>query len=1099
MDLTFVKEPYHEAIIKTLRIMKLTAIILLSACLAASAKGLSQRITLSVKDAPLENVFREIQKQSGYAFVYFNDDLVNTGKVNIEVKDVDLDEVLRLCVKNQPLTFTITGKIVVIKKTNLPTLNITTEPPQIDVHGKVVNENGEPVIATVTIKGTTIATSTNENGEFELKNVDEKAALIITSVNIETREIKLEGKTDLLISVKIKIGSGEEVVVKTNYWETKQRLNPGNISTITSKEIEMQPVSNPLQAMQGRVPGVFIQESTGLPGGLISIQIRGRNSINPSSGSNPLFIVDGVPFSSESFGTGFGGIQQNYVSPINSISPSDIESIEVLKDADATAIYGSRGANGVVLITTKKGNSGKTSIGINFSTGFSQVPHFMDLLSREQNLEMKKEALKNSNLWPLSPADYSKAPDVFLWDTTRYTDWQKELMGRTAKTTNARIALSGGSSKTRYLFSGSYLKLGSVFPGDFGYQKGSGLFSLNHRSENDRFSFSFSANYTIDDNHLPKLDLTDEAIHLSPGAPALFDQNGNINWENNTWLNPMATYLNPKYRATGENLITNVGLDYEVIPGLHVRSNFGYNKRDLEQLATTPFSSIRPDLLANFQVGSVFGNAKVKTWIIEPQLEYTRSLGKGKIILLAGTSFQDTKSNSEVKSATGYTSDALLENIGAAPNVRISLANAYQYRYMAVFGRVNYNLHDKYVLNLTARRDGSSRFGPENKFGNFGAAGAAWIFSEEKLFKNLRFLSFGKIRASYGITGSDNIGNYQYLDSYSPTTNPYQGITGLVPTRLANAEYGWETNKKLEAGIELKFLKRINLEVSYYKNRSSNQLVGYALPVITGQASVQRNLPATVQNTGWEFELKTENLKGAVSWLTDFSLSIPRNKLIAFPNIENSSYRNLVVGEPLSIVRGFKYTGVDYITGLYTFEDLNHDGAITDEDLQVIGNNGVDFYLGMNNSISFKGVELNFLIQAVKQTGVDYFSSFSSPPGYLGYLSNQPALVMDRWQYPGHVTDIQKFGNGGLSNYMNLSRSDRNLTDASYIKLRNVQLSYQLPVKWINKAKMKKADVFIQGQNLITLTDYVGLDPESQYSYRLPPLRTITMGIQISF
>jgi TonB-linked SusC/RagA family outer membrane protein len=1059
---------------------------------------MAQTITVSKKNAALVDIFKEINQQTGYEFLYDAKVLALAQPVDIDVKEATLKEVLGICFEKQRFTYTISEKTIVVK--SLKTLPPVVPPSElVSITGKVTDAGTQQPMPGVNIfvKGTTKGTNSDAEGRYSI-NIQENETLVFSFIGFKTFETPIDGRSIIDIAMEEDIATLDEITVSTGYWETEVRLNPGNIAKVSSEEISRQPVTNPILALQGRVAGVTIVQSTGLPGAGGVVQIRGRTNVNPLRPGVPLYIVDGVPYSTQAFGT--GGVN---VSPLNSISPADIESIEVLKDADATAIYGSRGANGVILITTKKskaGKAGNTSINISFSSGVSQVGHFMDLLNTAQYLEMRKEALKNNGSWPLAPSEYTKAPDVFLWDTTRYTDWQKKLIGGTASIINTGVSLSGGSSKTQFLFSGNYNKVGSVFPGDFSYQRASGLFNVNHTSENEKFKFALSANYNLDINELPTEDLTRQAIALAPTAPALFTEDGSINWENNTWQNPIAAYLKREYRAVGDNLITSANFNYEVLPGLQINAALGYNKRNFDQLTTIPVSSVSPNFQSSFNATSTFVNGIVKTWNIEPRIEYNRAIGKGTVTILAGTTFQETKSINEIILASGFSSDAFLKNIKAASNVTISSFDAYQYRYTAVFGRVNYNLKDTYILNLTARRDGSSRFGPGNQFGNFGALGAAWIFSNEGFIKkNMGLLSFGKLRASYGITGSDNIGNYQYLDSYKSNT-PYQGTTGLVPTRMANDDYGWETTKKMEAGLELGLMNdRIFLSTSFYRNRSSNQLISYPLPVITGQSSVQRNQQATVQNTGWEFVLKTENLARKVIWTTDFNLTIPQNKLIEYPDLENSPDKTrYVVGEPVTITRGYRYTGVDPLTGYYTVKDLNEDGVLNIDDYVITGNLAQKFFLGMNNSIRFKSFQVDFLWLAVKQTGKSYLTNFGAVYTFFGAF-NQPSVVMNRWTTPGDVTDIQKFGTAeGVDAYINLQNSDRALTDASYIRLKNVQVSYQLPVKWISKAKIKNANLYVQGQNLLTFTKYIGLDPESQ-SLSLPPLRTITVGLQMSF
>jgi hypothetical protein len=465
-----------------------------------------------------------------------------------------------------------------------------------------------------------------------------------------------------------------------------------------------------------------------------------------------------------------------------------------------------------------------------------------------------------------------------------------------------------------------------------------------------------------------------------------------------------------------------------------------------------------------------------------------------------GTTFQESIQEGETIQATGYTSDALLENILAATNVNIASSSYTQYRYAAIFGRANYTWREKYIVNLTGRRDGSSRFGPGKQFGNFGAIGLAWIFSNESFVKSgVPFLSFGKLRSSYGSTGSDAIGNYQYLNSYLSTTYPYNGSSGLVISRLANPDYSWETNRKLELGIELGFIKdAITFSASWYKNRSSNQLVGLPLPVITGQSSVQFNLPATVENTGWELQINTVNVKHSrFEWLTTFNVTIPKNKLVKFPNLDAfPAYNNIYKeGSSLFLKRTLQSNGVDPTTGSYTFADVNEDGSVSiDEDGKFLKEIAQSYYGGINNHIRFGRVQLDIFFQFVNQTGSNYMKSFSSP----GMLSNQPNVVLGRWQEAGDNAIVQRYSSLTSISYIYNRFSDNVISDASFIRLKNASLSWQLPEKWMKKLKITGAKLNLQGQNLLTFTNFLGMDPESQNVSFLPPLRVVAAGFQLT-
>lgn len=1093
--------------------MKFTAIILLSACLTASANGYSQ-ITLSEKNAPLQKVFKEIQKQSGYDFFYTYELLQQAGAVTVRVNNVSLEKALEESLKGKDLTYEIVNKTVVIKEKIKEPIKEELPPPPITVRGRVVNENGEPVVASVLVKGTNNGTTTNADGYFELKNVDENATLVITGVSLEqTVEIKVNGRADVgSIATKTKVATGEEITINAGYYTVKDKERTGNISRVDAKTIEKQPVLNPLQALQGRMAGVYIQQRSGMPGGGFTVEIRGRNSLRtgtgntPINGNLPLYVIDGVPFTSTSLLSAINSSSNLHGgNPLSTINPSDIESIEVLKDADATAIYGSRGANGVVLITTKKGKAGKTKVDINVFQGAGKVGHTMNLLNTQQYQEMRREALENDGYTSLlsDPTYDIYWPDLKIWDTTRYTDWQKVLIGGTAEVTNAQATVSGGNANTQFLFGGSYYKEGTVFPGDKGFKRGGGHFSLSHNSDNGRFQSNLSVTYTESTNDLPTADLTRQAITLAPNAPTLYDSFGQLNWENNTWSNPLASLLRD-HKSTIGNLISSSVLSYELMPGLSVKTSFGYTKMQVNEATKLPLSSFSPTDLVGRTGRATVANSYSNTWIIEPQLNYKNEIGKGNLDILIGTTFQEEMREGQTIEGTGYTSDGLLGNILAAVSTKVIAANYSQYRYNAVFGRINYNWQKKYFINFTARRDGSSRFGPNKQFGNFGAIGMGWIFSNESFVqKNLGFLSFGKIRTSYGTTGSDAIGDYQYLNTYTPTTYPYNASTGLMLTRLNNPDYSWETNKKLEAALEIGVLKdRINLGISWYRNRSTNQLVGLPLPLLTGQSSVQFNFPATVENRGWEFELNSENIKAKYfQWSTSFNLAFPKNELIEFPDIDKfpAFLGRYEVGKSLFINKAYQYTGVNPQTGIYTFKDLNGDGALSSLDYVGLTEVTQKFYGGINNSIKYKGLQLDVFFQFVKQTGFNYLRTFNIP----GEMTNLPVVVMDRWQNPGDISAIQQFtfidptGNV-ITAWSNLLSSDKVVSDASFIRLKNVSLSWQLPEKWTRKVKLQNSRIYIQGQNLLTITDYIGFDPENQNAAFLPPLKMISAGIQIT-
>ncbi len=1093
--------------LKILRVMKLITFILLAFTLQISASGLSQNVTLSVKNVQVQEVLKQISRQTGISIIYSESYFDNAERLTIDVKDTPIREVLNLCLAENDYTFTLEDGMVIISKVEEAEDN--PESPdisEITIKGKVTDSKGKPLPnATVMIKGTFKGITTNVDGEYSITVPDSKAILVFSYIGFAKKEIVVGNKTSINVTLEQSAMELEGVTINAGYYTVTEKTKTGNISKLDAKQIDKQPVTNPLQALQGRMPGVNIQQTTGLPGGGFRIQIRGQNSIRRSLTANvPLYVINGVPYSSTSLGGAVGGPLERKIDPLNSINPSDIESIEILKDADATAIYGSRGANGVVLITTKKGKAGKTTYTINHSTGIAQVANKIDVLNTEQYREMMFEGLANDGFDPVPDFFKPFLPQLFAWDSTRNADWQEELIGGTAFTTNTQASVSGGNANTQFLLSSTYRTEETVFPGNFSYNRFSGLLNVKHVSDDSKFKVDISVNVSSDKNILPEYDLTKTAVQLAPNAPELYDENGEINWENNTFYNPVAALELRKYEAKTSALITNASLSYKILHNLSLKARLGYVDEQVEEISTEPLAARRPDTRDSWQASLDISDNRKKTWTIEPQMEYFQNIGRGHLIALIGVSFHSTINKGETIYAWGFPSDLLIENPQAADNLSIRPVFA-EYRYNSIFARLNYNWKDKYILNLTARRDGSSRFGPGKRFANFGAIGAAWIFSSEKFItESLSFLSYGKLRGSYGTTGNDQIGDYQYLNTYKLGSFPYQeNKIGLIPSRLPNDNFSWETTKKLELAIELGFINdRLLFSASWYLHRSSDQLTGLPLPLITGDRRIEFNIPALIQNKGLEFELSTINIQSDdFEWSSRANLSIQRNKLVEFPDFENSEYSNVYqIGKSLHIQRIFNALGVDSETGKYTFEDMNGDGQITyGDDLFFSEEITQDYFGGFQNTIRYKNIELDFFFQFKKQTGPSYVKLFSHPGSSAVNSNNQPTVVLDRWQKPGDVTEIQKYTLFmSSSDYQLFRNSNAAIVDASFIRLKNVSLSYTLPRRISEKLNLQNFRVYIQAQNLFTITNYLGLDPESQ-SLRLPPLRTITVGMQLTF
>lgn len=1073
------------------------------------AQLLDREISVHVIDIPFEQALREIEAATNVKFVYSIDQLLEEPNVSLSAEKRSLREVLEEVLTPRKIRYRAhekDGAITLTKPRRRqgrsdPTGSGGREIPRgqpllIEVSGTVIEGATQTPMpgVNVIVKGTTRGTSTDATGHYSI-GADENDILVFSFIGYTALEISVNGRTQIDVSLREDMLSLKEVVINAGYYTTTRLKQTGSIAGVGAEEISRQPVSNPLQAMQGRMSGVYVQQESGIPGSNFEVRIRGRNGIE--SGNDPLYIVDGVPYNSTSLSTpatsatiqGASG-----VSPLNSLNVNDIESIEVLKDADATAIYGSRGANGVILITTKKGSAGQTRLDVNINSGISQVARKVDLMNTAEYIAMRNEAFENDGIAP-NFWDYDANG---TWSQDRYTDWQEVLIGGTARSLNSQLSLSGGSASTQFLVSAAYMKQTTVFPGDLSYSKGSAHLSLTHASSNDRLKASVSANYIGDVNDLVNNDFTSLSLSLAPNAPALYNDVGQLNWENATWKNPLALLEN-KYYANSRNLLANAVVSYELLEGLQLKSSVGFNSMLFRDRNMFPSSTVNPALGLTPAIARLQMNTnEVGSWIVEPQASYYRSIGKGKLSAIVGSTFQQQISEQMIQVGVGFSSDALIENIAAASSQIVARHDRKQYRYSALFGRLNFEWASRYFVNLTGRRDGSSRFGPGRQFANFGAIGAAWVFTGEPFMKEaLSILSFGKFRSSYGTAGNDQIGDYEFLDTYS-TGGSYQQITGLAPDRLYNPDFMWEVNRKFEVALELGFMKdRLLLNVAYFKNRSSNQLLGYTLPATTGFGSIRRNLPATVENTGMEFEVRSVNIrKDRWEWSTDFNITIPRNRLVNFPDLETSTYRNAyAIGEPLNISKRYHMTGIDPVSGLFEFEDMNGDGNISSLDRLVIKETGQTLYGGLNNSLRYKDFSVTFFFQFVKQTAPTYFSRGIA----IGGGANQPDVVRERWTPDGDAYRFQRYtagnDNAARTAYSRYALSDATIGDASFIRLKNISISYLLPRKLTGSIKV---NAYLQGQNVWTITDYMGLDPENYGRNVLPPLRTFIAGVQLS-
>ncbi|WP_167021455.1 SusC/RagA family TonB-linked outer membrane protein [Chitinophaga sp. Cy-1792] len=983
-----------------------------------------------------------------------------------------------------------------------------------NMQGKVVDSSGAPIPgATIIVTGTKNGTTTNALGQFILKNVANHTRLEVRCMGFVNKAVLAEPY--LLVTLDKSTNNLDEAVVLA-YGRTSKRFNTGNISSISSHDIETQPVNNPLLALQGRVPGIYIQPSSGVPGDGMKVRIQGQNSI--IKGSDPFYVVDGVPFIGSNF-VAFGGILgDNWnptttappPSPLAFINPEDIARIEVLKDADATSIYGSRAANGAILITTKSAAAGRTAVDLRAQVGTGHVTGRVPVLSTPDYLQMRRTAYENA---PGTVPDMILAPDLLLWDSTANTNWQNVLMGNQATITDIAGSVSGGKDLTRFLLSGTYRKETTVFPGDFNNTMGALHFSITQTSSNSKFRLVFSGNEVYNYSKLPTTNLVGPALTIAPNAPPLYTQSGDINWApdpngNSTWINPFnnpAALLLQYTRSNTINLMNNLQVGYEIVKNLKITSSLGFTYLTGDQFGYFPFKSNTPELqksAGQYARQAQYGNNYMKSWIWEPQASYLFNHGKSRMEALVGGSIQRSNTQTSGMQGYGYVNDQVMENPLAASTLTYGPFLKYLYKYAALFGRLNWNYNETYVLTLTARRDASSRFGPGNQMHNFASAAGAWIFSENTFIKrNIGFLSFGKLKLSYGTTGNDQIGDYQYIALYTPSyvsPIPYQGISTYQISGLANKDLQWESTKKLNTGITLGVFKdHLLLDVNYYRNESSNQLLFSQQPSFSGYGGIAMNLPATVRNSGFEFLLTGNNVKlGKVNWTSSLNATIPKNELVRFANFSNSGYQGTyIIGKPITSQKLYTYAGVDPATGIYQFYDKQHKIVSDPDTMNAYYNTVPTFTAGWSNTFSYKGFSIDMFWMYVKQQGPK-----GSLFGYFGYGPfNMSARYKDYWKKPGDDATWQKpLANfDGFDGFGNLSNSTGGIESASFLRLKNIAITYQFQKPVLQRLHLSNLSVFVYGQNLLTFSPYSGSDPEVNNNGALPLLRTVTFGVKV--
>ncbi len=990
-----------------------------------------------------------------------------------------------------------------------------------EVTGKVTDAGGTPLSnVSVTAKGSRNGTATANDGTFTL-SVDANAkALIVSAIGFETQEIAITGAP---LSISLKAGdsrSMDEVIVVGYGTKIKKDLT-GNIARIKGSEVANTPVANFTQAIQGRAAGVFVESQSGKVGEGIKVRIRGSGSISASN--SPLYVVDGVPINND----------PNSGNSLADINFNDIETFDILKDASAAAIYGSRAANGVVLITTKKGRIGKTAMNVNFQYGTNKPTGYRGFLDAKNYVDLLREAAINSDIIegvdPLDPAQYSGSWLQFAENRlTRYsgysnwrtletnTNWEKLAFQEDAKTKLVDISASGGTDKTRFFISGGFNDQDGILFGN-NFQRLSARFNLDHDASNRvKFGFNMSlartiANRVADDNefYTPM-----QIVALAPITPVRDQQGVYYDRPTTTYYNPLIELEDSRYESTTFRNIGGFYFNYKFAPSLVFKSEFGL---DVQSQSDDRFFGNRTII---GQSTNGYGEA---TWFRRVNYNTNNYLSFAKIVnrvhdidATAGMSFQSFTTDQSFVSGEDFPVNAL-KKLASAGRITGGSTSTSESAILSYFARGNYKLMNKYLVSLSGRIDGSSRFGKQNKYGFFPAASAGWILSQENFLSSVKWLSFLKLRASYGLTGNDaGFGDFAQLGLWG--ASKYNNVSGLVPTQLANPELKWEKSAQTDIGIDFGlFGNRLTGEIDYYVRNTRDLIYNVPVPGTSGFATQTVNI-GSMENKGVELVLNSVNVNSKTfKWNSSFNLSKNNNKVTKLdgdqtliPGNDGRYMNSLIVGEGIGVFYGPKFAGADPANGdaLYYLPDgKNTTNDYNDAGDFVVGNPNPDWIGGLNNTFSYKGIELSVLFQGVfgnqVMNGAGGFMSAS-----FDWFDNQTEDQLKRWQKPGDVTNVPQlrlgYGNG-------IGASSRYVEDASYVRLKNLTVAYNLDSKLLNKLKIRSARIYLTGVNLATFTKYSGWDPEVNTDYRAgnrnqggdfyaaPQIKSMTFGINLGF
>ncbi len=943
-----------------------------------------------------------------------------------------------------------------------------------------------PGVTVVVKSNPSNGTITAPDGTYSLEVSEDAKFLVFSFVGMQKVEKAIGEQTTIDAALASDTKSLDEVVV-VGYGTESKRLLTSSISDVSIREIEEVPTANIDEALQGKTAGVRINSNSGTPGGGISVRIRGMSSI--SAGNTPLYVVDGIPIiTGDQSQVGFSG--QN-IDALSSINPSDIESISILKDASAAAIYGARATNGVVLITTKQGKAQKTKINARASIGVEQMWNKPDLLNSEQWLDYQND-LTGNNI----------NPNI---DTTN-TDWVDEVT-QLAPISNYEISATGGSQKTKYYLSGSYFTRKGIVKST-SFDRLSGRLNLDHRF-NEKLNFGANISLSGSENNRVEGDQSLHAplavaISLPPTYP-IYKSNGEYD-QSGPYANPVPIIKEATNTANAFRTLGNAFMEYKIIDGLKFKTNWGYDFYMLNEHSYDP-PTTRQGNQTNGMGFETFSRSS--NFTSNNTLNYIKSFEEHNINLLGGYSFEKYNRVSSFIKGVEFPHE-YLEYLESAATIQDAYASTNETGTNSYFGRFKYNYEYKYILSLTGRYDGSSRFSENYRYGFFPGASVAWRISEESFMKDIDFISELKLKGGFGITGNDRIGSFRSLSLY--TAANYAGVAGIMPVQIANPDLKWETTYQSDFGLTAGFLDdKITVDISYYLKKTKDLLLDRPLPPSSGFTVLSDNI-GEMENQGIELTINANIIENI--WSVNFNISHNQNKVTKLYNdqpIEDigRGMQRIAEGEPISHFYGYKALGVDPSTGYMVFEDVNNDGVITDADRTIIGDPHPDFIGGLTNTVNYKNFELNVLFQF--SYGNDIFNATRIYTESLGISGdNQNTNILDRWQNIGDETDVPLATTtpNPVTKLYNNVESSRFVEDGSYLRLKNLSLGYNFQQKILDRLGLNSLKVYFSAKNLLTFTKYSGLDPEVNYAgnddvvmgvefFTYPSVRTFTFGINI--